>query len=85
MLWSSGEIKFSSKNFSALVQLKSQENRLSKDSNIRERYAQTIQKDLSKKYVNKMQNREEMEHHTGREWYLPHNPVMNQNKPGKVR
>ena len=26
-----------------------------------------------------------MEHHTGREWYLPHNPVMNQNKPGKVR
>ena len=32
-----------------------------------------------------MRNREEMEHHTGREWFLPHHPVMNQNKPGKMR
>ena len=82
MLWSSVDFKLPNKHFSALVPLKSQKKRPLKDSNLRERYAQTIQEDLIKKFVNKMRNREKTEHHNGREWYLPHHPVMNQNKPG---
>ena len=85
MLWSSNEFKLPNNYFSALVQLKSLEKRLSKDSDLRERYAQTIREDLSKNYDVKVQNREETEHQPDREWYLPHHPVMNPNKPGKVR
>ena len=68
-----------------MVQLKSLEKRLSKDSDLRERYAQTIREDLSKKYVVKVQTLEETEHQPGRKWYLPQHPVMNPNKPGRVR
>ena len=32
-----------------------------------------------------MQTGVETEHQPGRKWYLPHHPVMNPNKPGKVR
>ena len=85
MLWSSDEVKLPNNYFSALVQLKSLEMRLSKDPDLRERYAQTIREDLSKKYVVKVQTAEETEHQPGRKWYLPHHPVMNPNKPGKVR
>ena len=85
MLWSSDEVKLPNNYFSALVQLKSLEKRLSKDPDLREHYAQTIQEDLSKKYVVKVQTGEETEHQPGRKWYLPHHPVMNPNKPGKVR
>ena len=85
MLWSSEEAKLPNIFFSAFVQLNSLEKRLSKDSGSRERYAQPIREDLSKKNVVKVQNREESEHQPGREWYLPNHPVMNPKKPGKVR
>ena len=85
MLWPSDQVKLPNNYFSALVQLKSMEKRLSKDSDLRERYAQTIREDLSKKYVVKVQNREDTEHPPGREWYLPHHPFMLPNKRGKVR
>ena len=68
-----------------MVQRKSLKKRLSKGSNLRERYAQTKREDLNKKYVVKVQTGEETEHQPGRKWYLPHHPVMNPNKPGKVR
>ena len=84
-LWSSDEVKLPNNYFSALVQLKSLEKRLKKDCDLRKRYAQTIQEDLSKNYVVKVQTGEETEHQPGRKCYLPHHPVMNTNKPGKVR
>ena len=51
MLWFSDVVKLPNNYFSALVQRKSLEKGLSKDSDLRERYAQTIREDLSKKYV----------------------------------
>ena len=48
------------------------------------RYAQTIQDDLDKGYVINVESRDD-KHCAGREWYLPHHPVVNPNKPEKVR
>ena len=80
MLWSSNEVKLPNIYFSALVQLKSLEKRFNKDSFLRERYAQTIQEDLSKNYVVKVQTREKIEHQPARKWYLPYHPAMNLKK-----
>ena len=85
MLGSYDEVKLPNDYFSALVQLKSLEKRLSKDSDLRERYAKTRRDGLSENYVVKVQNREETKNQPGKEWYLPHHPVVNANKPGKVR
>ena len=76
MLSSSDEAKLLNSYFSALVQLKSLKMRLNKDYDLRERYAQTTQEDLSKKYVVKVQNHEETERQSGREWYLPRHLVL---------
>ena len=84
MLWSSNKLKLPNNFFSALVQFKSLEKRLVKDPVLYKRYAETIQDDLDKGYVIKLKKREN-EHCAGREWYLPHHPVVNPNKPEKVR
>ena len=60
------------------------EKRLAKDPHLRDQYSKTIEDDLSKGYViqvppHKFSNR------SIREWCLPHHPVVNPNKPGKVR
>ena len=51
MLWSEDNIKLSNDYFSALVQLKSLEERLTKDQPLREKYSNTIKEDLDKGYV----------------------------------
>ena len=75
MLWREPDIELPNNYYAALAQLKSLENRLGKDAGLRERYAQTIKDDFEKK----SQKRSKWE------WYLPHHPVLNPNKPGKVR
>ena len=67
-----------------MVQFNSMEKRLSKDLVLYKRYAQTIQDDLDKRYVIEVESRDD-KHCAGREWYLPHHPVVNPNKPGKAR
>ena len=84
MLWSSEEVKLPKNFVSAMVQLKSLEKRLSKDPVLYKRYAQTIQDDLGKGLVIKVESRDEKPC-AGREWYLPHHLVVNPNKPEKVR
>ena len=64
--------------------MKSFENRLGKDADLRERYAQTIKDDLEKGYVKTVEPSESQKR-SKREWYLPHHPVLNPNKPGKTR
>ena len=84
MLWSSDEVKLPNNFFSAMVQFKSLEKRLGKDPVLYKRYAQTIQDNLDKGYVIKVESRDD-KHCAGREWYLPHHPVVNPNQPEKVR
>ena len=85
MLWAEYEIEMRHNYFSAVVQLKSLEKRLTKDQPLREKYLNTIKEDLYKGYVVRVKDVLKEESCSEREWYLPHHPVVNPNKPGKVR
>ena len=82
MLWAEDNIELPKNYFSALVQLKSLEKRLTKDQTLREKYSNTVKEDLRqglRSKGHKVHSRLE------REWYLPQHPVVNPNKQGKVR
>ena len=66
----------------ALSQLKSLHKRLSNDIQLKELYEQTLTTDLQKFYVKPV---EMQQPEPEKIWYLPHHPVFNPNKPGKVR
>ena len=59
--------------------------RLSTDTTLKENYAKTISEDLEKGYVIPIQDAHMVEQWSDKEWYLPHHPVINPNKPVKVR
>ena len=84
MLWVEDDVALPNNYYSSLVQLKSLEKRLAKDESLKERYAATIKEDLDKGYVIKTPS-SVSNYRSLREWYLPHHPVLNPNKPGKVR
>ena len=44
-----------------------------------------MNEELGKGYVVKVKDAQKIESRAEREWYLPHHPVVNPNKPGKVR
>ena len=70
--------------YSSLVQLKSLKKHLAKDLYLRDQYSKTIKDDLSKGYVIQVPPHN-FSNRSIHEWYLPHHPVVNPNKPGKVR
>ena len=84
MLWSDNDVSLPNNYYSSLAQLKSLEKRLDKDPLLREKYTETIREDISKGYVITV-NPHDPSSRAEREWYLPHHPVLNPNKPGKVR
>ena len=67
------------------MQLKSLKNRLAKDEDLREKYTSTIEDDLNKGNVIEVPHAHKIENLSGKEWYLPHHPVLNPNKLGKAR
>ena len=85
MLWAEDNIELPNNYFSALVQLKSLEKQLTKDQTLREKYSNTIKEELDKGYVVRVKDAHKWESRSKREWYLPHHPVNNPNKPCKVR
>ena len=52
---------------------------------MKENYASTIREDLEKGYLITVPDSHKVEQRSNKEWYLPHHPVINPNKPGKVR
>ena len=84
MLWSEPEPNLPNNYSSALGQLFSLERRFQKDPNLKSLYQQSIDTDVEKGFV-KILNESEVKGTFGKEWYLPHHPVLNPNKPGKVR
>ena len=60
------------------------EKRLVKDPSLREKHAETIREDIQKGYVITVKAHDPKSR-ADREWYSPHHPVLNPNKPGKVR
>ena len=83
MLWSEPEPNLPNNYNSALRQLYSLERRFQSDPNLRSLYQQSIDTDVEKGFV-KVLNVSEVKSTFGKEWYLPHHPVLNPNKPGKV-
>ena len=85
MLWAEDGSSLPNNYFSALVQLKSLERRFSKDPELKQHYGKTIQDDLEKGYIEKIDKTDCFKVDNPREWYLPHHPVVHPHKPGKVR
>ena len=84
MLWIDSNVILPNNYYSSLAQFKTLERRLSKDPELRERYAETIREDIRKGYVVTVEPHD-LRKRSDREWYLPHHPVVKPNKPGKVR
>ena len=73
VLLSDSNIQLPNNYFSSLVQLNSRKKRLPRDTTLKENYAKTINEDLEKVTRSKFL------------MYLPAHPVINPNKPGKMR
>ena len=82
MLWSEPEPNLPNNYSSALGQLYSLERRFQGDPNLKNLYQQSIDTDVEKGFV-KILDESEVKGTFGKEWYLPHYPVPNPNKPGK--
>ncbi|XP_075263032.1 uncharacterized protein LOC142354588 [Convolutriloba macropyga] len=74
--------KLQNNYFSAVSQLKSLQKRLQNDPGLNQKYNQTLQKYLDKNFVKPVEMQAPPPELI---WYLPHHPVTNPNKPGKVR
>ena len=84
MLWNEPEPSLPNNYGSAFGHLYSLERRFQRDPNLKELYQQSIDTDVEKGFV-KILGKSEVKGTFGKEWYLPHHPVLNPNKPGKVR
>ena len=69
--------------YAALVQLKSLERRLEKDLVLKNRYRETMTSDLANGYIIEVPPYDRTKR-SRREWFLPHQPVVNPNKTAKV-
>ena len=83
-LWADDNIHLPDNFYASLVQFKALEKRLEKDFNLKTQYASDIRSDVEKGYVVPVSTRDS-KNRSDREWYLPHHPVSNPNKPSKVR
>ena len=84
MLWSEPELNLPNNYGSAVGQLYSLERGFQRDPNLKELYQQSIDTDVEKGFV-KILGKSEVKGTFRKDSYLPHHPVLNPNKPGKVR
>ena len=84
MLWSEPEPNQPNNYNSALGQLYSLERKFQRDPNLKSLYQQSIDTDKEQRFV-KILEASEVKGTFGKEWYLPHHPVLKPNNPGKVR
>lgn len=84
LLWREDNIKMPSSYKMAKWREACRETKLDKNPDLKERYDKKIEQYLSKGYARKL-SEEEIMKYEAREWYLPHFPVVNPNKPGKTR
>ena len=84
MLWADDNIYLPDNFYASLVQFKSLEKRLEKYLNLITQYASDIRNDVEIGYVVPVSPHDSKKR-SDREWYVPHDPVLKPNKPGKVR
>ena len=85
LLWKNAKPHLPNNYSSAVSQLKSLERRLEKDANLKQRYKETIDVDVQKGFVRVLDEAELENTNSDLQWYVPHLPVLNPNKPDKVR
>ena len=84
MLWSEQELNLPNNYSSALGQLYSLEQRFQSYPDLKNLYQQSVDTNVEKALV-KILVESKLKGTFGKEWYLPHHPVLNPNKPVKVR
>ena len=84
MLWSEPEPNLPNNYGSALGQLYSLERRFQRDPKLKQLYQQSNDTDVKTGFA-KILGKSEVKCTFGKKWYLQHHPVLNPNKPGKVR
>ena len=85
MLWNSPRSSLPNNYRSAVKQFLSLENRLAKNPELKDAYSDTIKTDKDSGYIRILEPTELQETRNEPQWHLPHHPVINPNKPGKVR
>ena len=84
LLWRDKNVELPNNRSEAVRRLSSLRRRFSRDPELEERYRTVMEEYVAKGYACKLTPEEAAV--TGpRTWYLPHFPVLNSNKPGKVR
>ena len=84
MIWVDDNIQLLDNFYASLVQFKSLEKGLEKDLNLKTQFASDIRGDVEKGYVVPV-SPHDSKNRSDREWYVPHHPVSNPNKPDKAR
>ena len=85
MLWISPRSSLPNNYRNAVKQLLSLENRLPKNSELKDAYSDRVKTDKDSGYLRILEPTELQETKNEPQWYLSHHPVINPNKPGKVR
>ena len=84
MLWKEQDVKFPDNRPMAEKRLKSTERKLKRDEELARKYCAITDEYVDKGYARKL-TPEEASVPTSKQWFLPHHPVRNPNKPDKVR
>lgn len=83
LLWKDSEPRLPFDRSMAEIRLCQLKRRLERDLVLKQKYTSVIDDYVAKGYDRKL-TRKEAEEKSSKMWYLPHNPVLNPNKPGKV-
>ena len=84
LLWKADDIVLPDNRKQAERRLESLKRRFQRDPSLEQKYRTLMDDYLVKGYARRLPNNEALVSGP-RKWYLPHFPVLNPNKPGKVR
>ena len=84
LLWKDKDVQLSDNRDVADKRLRSTKRIVTRDAALAEKYCGIIKEYETKGYARKL-TPEEAATPSPKQWFLPHNPVLNPNKPGKVR
>ncbi|XP_028413873.1 uncharacterized protein LOC114536722 [Dendronephthya gigantea] len=84
LLWKDKDVLLPNNQSVAELRLRHLRRRLEQDCELKQRYVAAINDYIKKGYAKRLTKKEEITR-TNKTWYLPHHPVVNPHKPGKVR
>lgn len=84
LLWKNKDTHLPANRQMAEIRLRHLKRRLERDNELHKKYRSVIDGYLAKGHAHKL-TREESQQLNNKTWYLPHHPVVNPNKPGKLR